>query len=215
MEPTLRLIQDLKQEEEDIGLQGKDVAENVRRQQTLDREERAACRDLQKQKLHAEEKNGSEESHIKIQIAQIEAAKEQAKIEADKELKIKEMELQAQQAEATTSSATTPPPRNKDANLYRQEGRLDSYLLCFECYTENASWEKYTWAVKLSALLTGRAMDVYTRMSDTDAIDYDKVKKALLTRYNYKEDGYQKDSGRSSLRLKKRQASSSSIQGTT
>ena len=125
MEPTLRLIQDLKQEEEeDIGLQGKDVAENVRRQQTLDREERAACRDLQKQKLHAEEKNGSEESHIKIQIAQIEAAKEQAKIEADKELKIKEMELQAQQAQATTSSATTPPPRNKDANLYRQEGRI-------------------------------------------------------------------------------------------
>ena len=90
-----------------------------------------------------------------------------------------------------------------------KKDELDSYLLHFECYTENASWEKYTWAVKLSALLIGRAMDVYTRISDTDANDYDKVKKALLTRYNYKEDGYQKDSGRSSLRLKKRQTSSS------
>ena len=79
----------------------------------------------------AEEKKRADE--IKIQIAQIEAAKEQAKIEAakeqakieaakeqarieaDKALKVKEMELQAQQPQATSSSATTPPPRNKDA----------------------------------------------------------------------------------------------------
>ena len=47
-------------------------------------------------------------------------------------------------------------------------------------------------AIKPSALLTGRAMDVYTRMSDTDANDYDKLKKALLTRYNYTKDSYRK-----------------------
>ena len=35
-------------------------------------------------------------------------------------------------------------------------------------------------------------MDVYTRMSDTDANDYNKLKKALLNRYNYTEDGYRK-----------------------
>ena len=35
-------------------------------------------------------------------------------------------------------------------------------------------------------------MDFYTRMSDTDANDYDKLKKALLTRYSYTEDGYRK-----------------------
>ena len=29
-------------------------------------------------------------------------------------------------------------------------------------------------------------------MSDTDANDYDKSNKALLTRYNYTEDGYRK-----------------------
>ena len=62
----------------------------------------------------------------------------------------------------------------------------------FEHYAENASWEKDTWAIKLSALLTRRAMDVYTRMSDADARDYDKLKKALLTRYSHTEDGYRK-----------------------
>ena len=35
-------------------------------------------------------------------------------------------------------------------------------------------------------------MNLSTRISDTDANDYDKLKKALLTRYNYTEDGYRK-----------------------
>ena len=73
-----------------------------------------------------------------------------------------------------------------------EKDELDSYLLRFERYAENVSWEKDTWAIKLSVLLTGRAMDVYTRMSDADASDYDKLKKALLTRYNYTEDGNRK-----------------------
>ena len=48
MEPTLRSTQVLKQDAEDIGLTGKEVAENVKEQETLDREERAAWRDTQK-----------------------------------------------------------------------------------------------------------------------------------------------------------------------
>ena len=47
-------------------------------------------------------------------------------------------------------------------------------------------------AIKLSALLSGRAMDVYTRMSNGDANDYDKLKKVLLTRYNFTEHGYRR-----------------------
>ena len=44
-----------------------------------------------------------------------------------------------------------------------------------------------TWAIKLSALLSGRAMEVYTRMYGDDDSDYDKLKEALLTRYNFTE----------------------------
>ena len=52
MEPVLRSDQVLKQEAEEIGLQGKDIAEYAR-QQTLDREERAAWRDTQKMQAQA------------------------------------------------------------------------------------------------------------------------------------------------------------------
>ena len=54
MEPTLRLTQVLNQKAEDIGLQGKDIAEYVTRQQTLDREERAAWREAQKMQAQAD-----------------------------------------------------------------------------------------------------------------------------------------------------------------
>ena len=194
MEPTLRSAQVFKQEAEDIGFEGKDILEYVKEQQKLDREERAAWRNIRMAELQAEDKKRADE----IQIAQIEAAKEQAKIEAEKELALKELELNAQQSQASTSPAATPPPRNKDAkspklpSFMDEKDELDSYLLRFERYAENASWEKDTWAIKLSVLLTGRAMDVYTRMSDADASDYDKLKKALLKRYNYTEDGYRK-----------------------
>ena len=203
MEPTLRSAQVLKQEAEDLGYEGKEIMEYVKEQQKFDREERAAWRNIRMTELQAEYKKRADESEEKkradeIKMAQIEAAKEQAKIEAEKELALKELELKAQQSQATTSSATTPPSRNKDAkspklpSFIDEKDELDSYLLRFERYPENASWEKDTWAIKLSALLTGRAMDVYTRMSDADASDYDKLKKALLTRYNYTEDGYRK-----------------------
>ena len=206
MEPVLRSAQVLKQEAEDIGFEGKDILEYVKEQQKLDREERAAWRNIRIAELQAEEKKRADELQAEekkradeIRFAQIEAAKEQAKIEAEKELlALKELELKAQQSQAGASLAATPPPRNKDAkspklpSFIDEKDVLDSYLLRFECYAENASWEKDTWAIKLSALLTGRAMDVYTRMSDADASDYDKLKKALLTRYNYTEDGYRK-----------------------
>ena len=212
MEPTLRSAQVLKQEAEDLGFEGKEILDYVKDQQKLDREERAEWRKIRMAELQGEDKKRADEIRIaqigaeaqekkradEIRFAQIEAAKEQAKIEAEKELALKELELKAQQSQAGASLAATPPPRNKDAkspklpSFIDEKDELDSYLLRFERYAENASWEKDTWAIKLSALLTGRAMDVYTRMSDADASDYDKLKKALLTRYNYTEDGYRK-----------------------
>ena len=48
MEPILRSTQVLKEEAEDKGLQWKDIAKYVTRQQTLDGEERAAWREGQK-----------------------------------------------------------------------------------------------------------------------------------------------------------------------
>ena len=67
---------------------------------------------------------------------------------------------------------------------------LDSYLNRFERFAKSNGWNKATWSSSLSALLTGRALDVYSRLSDTDALDYDSLKEALLKRYELTESGF-------------------------
>ena len=41
------------------------------------------------------------------------------------------------------------------------------------------SWPKSEWAIALSALLMGKALDVYSRMPDETAVNYDLLKKSL------------------------------------
>ncbi|MEW8548611.1 MAG: hypothetical protein AB2693_34350, partial [Candidatus Thiodiazotropha sp.] len=48
------------------------------------------------------------------------------------------------------------------------------------------------WATDLSALLQGKALDVYALMPKEDALDYDKLKKALLKRYELTEEGFKR-----------------------
>ena len=67
---------------------------------------------------------------------------------------------------------------------------LDSYLQRFERYAIIANWNRNIWATQLSALLSGNALDVYSRLSHEDALCYDKLKAALLRRYNFTENGY-------------------------
>jgi hypothetical protein len=46
------------------------------------------------------------------------------------------------------------------------------------------------WAIRLSALLTGDALEAYTRLSDDGAAKYETVKETLLLCYNFTDKGY-------------------------
>ena len=56
--------------------------------------------------------------------------------------------------------------------------------------TAIAGLQRDTWAVRLSPLLTGKAMDVYFCLSSEDTRDYNRLRKALQRRYNLIEQGY-------------------------
>jgi len=69
---------------------------------------------------------------------------------------------------------------------------MDSYLGRFERFSEIQKWKREHWAMYLSALLKGRALDVYSRMPPDQANDYDGLKAALLKRYLLSADGFKK-----------------------
>ena len=52
---------------------------------------------------------------------------------------------------------------------------MDSYLSRFEKYTTANEWKRGVWAAYLSALLKGRAVDVYNSLSVDGAGDYEKL----------------------------------------
>ena len=55
---------------------------------------------------------------------------------------------------------------------------MDSYLLRFETYATAQKWKKEDWATNLSALLKGKALDVYALMPVEEALNYDMLKAA-------------------------------------
>ena len=67
---------------------------------------------------------------------------------------------------------------------------LDSWLLRFERFASTSGWPKEDWSTSLSALLTGRSLEVFCCLSQSEAIDYNRVKEVLQKRYNLTEDGY-------------------------
>ena len=74
----------------------------------------------------------------------------------------------------------------------RAELREDRHPQRFERFATTAKWEKTGRASKLSALLSGRALEVYSRLSEEAAQDYDRVRLALMKRYDLTEDGYRR-----------------------
>ena len=62
--------------------------------------------------------------------------------------------------------------------------KMDSYLSRFEKYAVANKWDRSIWAAYLSALLKGRTLEVYDRLSVADANDYEKLKDALLKNFD-------------------------------
>ncbi|RUS68894.1 hypothetical protein EGW08_023343 [Elysia chlorotica] len=90
-------------------------------------------------------------------------------------------------AEATTKSNAKLP---KLPPFVDYKDDLDNWLLRFERFAETSQWQKESWPAYLSALLTGRALDCFCRLSTEDVKNYDAIKLALQKRYNLTEDGY-------------------------
>ena len=84
-------------------------------------------------------------------------------------------ELEKQKSEKLAHARDPKLPYFKES-----KDKMDNYLSRFEKYATANKWDKNVWAAYLSALLKGRALVVYDRLSTEDAAGYDKLKDALL-----------------------------------
>ncbi|KAK7880059.1 hypothetical protein WMY93_033267 [Mugilogobius chulae] len=69
---------------------------------------------------------------------------------------------------------------------------IEHFLTTFERMAQVCRWPDEEWAVRLVPLLTGKARSAYVVMDMKDAEDYDKVKDAILAKYEITSETYRR-----------------------
>ena len=190
-----------------------EIMERIEREKhDIEREKIEAAEKQRKEEREAEERQCKEERKAAERHDQLLCKMEKAKLalEQDKinsqqfqqqrdyvfkcQLQDRQHEDELERLEA--QKALTQPRETIKAKAPKipafNEGKdeMDSYLLRFERYATAQKWEPDTWATGLSVLLQGKALDVYALMPKEDALNYDKLKVALLKRYELTEEGF-------------------------
>ena len=166
-----------------------------REQKDEDREQKEKDRELEKMKIEAACKDKE------LEKLKIEAVRKDKEMEMEKEIALKkiEAEVELKKIEAETTSHPWGPkekssnPRSPKLPYFDEHtDKMDSYLTRFESYALSNKWDPSMWASYLSALLKGRALEVFVRLSRDDQSDYGQIKEALLTNFDLTERSFRK-----------------------
>ena len=136
---------------EKLGYEGKELREFVLSQQAIAREERAAERQQEKEVREVE----------------------QQKVREQHEFEIRKLEISTNNDSRQNLSQHTPVARIKIPKLpeFKESNNdLDAYLERFERYAKANNWPEDQWAMNLSTLLSGKALEVYSRMDPNDVV---------------------------------------------
>ena len=190
------------------------------RDREIEREAELARIEIDKEKIRVESaaqkariaaENGKEIELAKFALQEkereLELAKfaaEEARIVSEKEIELSRLRSKERQANKDREirialeaeieklkSETHAYARNPKLPFFEEsKDNMDSYISRFEKYAVVNKWDESLWAVYLSALLTGRALEVYDRLSVEDAASFVKMKEALLKNFGMTERGY-------------------------
>ena len=179
MERIEREKHDIEREKHDIECEKIEAAEKQRKEEreVAERHDQLLCEmemaklALEQDRINSKQFQQQRDYEFKCQLQDRQHEDELEKLEAQKAL--------TQPRETIKAKAPKIPAFN-------------SYLLRFERYATAQKWEPDTRATGLSALLQGKALDVYALMPKEDALNYDKLKVALLKRYELTDEGFKR-----------------------
>ena len=157
-------------------------------QQSRDREIEREYKSVQEARITAEKEK-------EIQFAKF--AVEEARIVSEKEIELARLRSKERQADKdremriALEAELEKHARNPKLPFFEEsKENMDSYISRFEKYAVVNKWDESLWALYLSALLTGRSLEVYDRLSVEDAASFAKMNEALLKNFGMTERGY-------------------------
>ena len=165
------------------------------------RDERAAERQVAKDAAERQTAKNTAEAERQAAAAERQAAAAAAErsMQHEKDMAVLHLEEDRARAEQSnvssreTSVSRTSLPKTPMLPRFKEsEGSIDAYLVRFERYASNEGWSRDCYALYLSALLEVTALDVYHRLPDQEANDYDVLKEALLRKYSLTVEDFRK-----------------------
>ena len=153
---------------EACGLSGKELLEFLQKE----REEKK--QDIRDERSYQRELKRSEFENLQVQLRIEELKKENAE---QLEIQFRIEAMKKENATATQSSSTSPsnvatPRTPKLPPFDETHDDIDAYLQRFERYARCQQWHEDNWALNLSALLKGKALEVYSRLTYNEAKHY-------------------------------------------
>jgi hypothetical protein len=162
-------IQTLTDLGERLGLEGTELQSFISKQQELARDERASERETQKEI----EIQRTEQLRLQLQLKQ----HNDGLPEHHQNYNNGSEHSRRSSLSETRDDSSSQHRKVKGPKLtpYDERDDIDSYIVRFEKYAKAEKWEKESWAIYLSALLRGRALDVYARLPVAEANNFDKL----------------------------------------
>ena len=161
----------------DMGLSGQDLYCFVKEREQKVAEERAARQNWEREERVKEREHEKEMRELELKLMH-----EQNSILNDSDSKF------GVKPNVPTSLMKSKMPKLPYFN--DQKDDMDAYLRRFERFATSMGWPASEWSTSLSALLTGKALEVYSRLSLEQANDYPVVKTSLLHRFQLTEEGF-------------------------
>ena len=175
---TMSSVKELTEVGKSIGISGPELLDFVRTEREYQEKKDA---DIRKEKERLARDERAHQLEIRRQDREI------------LELQLKVQEAKLEKIEKDDGHVNQGVPKAKAPKLpFFDDSRddVDSYLQRFERYAHSQGWSEDCWAISLSALLKGKALDVYSRIAEDEAGDYRVLKEALLKRYRLTQEGF-------------------------
>ena len=159
---NMETLAELREFGESIGHEGQALRDFISKEQERLRLERAEARDRERER-EAREFSAREEER-KLELAKLKFAHEE---------EMSRIERSETKCKTTEVKGPKLPP------FEERNDEMDSYLRRFELYAKTQNWHSDIWATHLSALLKGKALDVFALLPSDKALDYDYLKKGF------------------------------------
>ncbi|KAK3868777.1 hypothetical protein Pcinc_025815 [Petrolisthes cinctipes] len=171
---------------QEMGLEGSAPQAFMMDQQAFAREERQ--RDRERREFEVSQAEKELENAIRLKENELELEKQRAgENDRHREHELHMNIIRDKKSEVSSGDSSGYVARPKLPKFEESVDDIDAHLERFKRFATSVKWLKDEWAINLSSLLTGKALQAYIYLTPDAAQNYDTIRKTILERHTFRD----------------------------